>query len=413
LGELDEYIFEVKEFRKIILLIAFNTFLNNYQIMKIKLLLFFFCFQILTANAQQPYFPDADWQIKKPEELKMNKKWIDSAITFALNNENKVERDLRIANMKAYSREPGYKIIGPMKERGGPAGLVIKNGFIVAQWGDVNRVDMTFSATKSYLSTVAGLAVDQGLIKNVNDKVNQYVWDESFEGEHNSKITWHHLLTQSSDWSGSLFGLHDWADRPPKEGGMDDWKNRKLLEPGTNYEYNDVRVNLLAYSLLQVWRKPLPTILKEKIMDSIGASSTWRWYGYENSFVNMDGLMMQSVSGGGHHGGGIFINTLDQARFGLLFLRNGKWKNQQLLSEKWISAVQHPSTANKNYGYMWWLNTDERWKNISPKVYYAVGFGGNYIIVDKEYDLLVVTRWMDDAKVADLLHLVLKATELP
>jgi CubicO group peptidase (beta-lactamase class C family) len=381
--------------------------------MERKIFLFFISLYAIAANAQQLYFPDADWQIKKPEELKMNKKWLDSAITFALNNENKVERDLRIANMKAYSREPEYKIIGPMKERGGPAGLVIKNGFIVAQWGDVNRIDMTFSETKSYLSTIAGLAVDQGLIKNVNDKVNQYVWYESFEGEHNSTITWHHLLTQSSDWSGSLFGLHDWADRPPKEGGIDDWKNRKLLEPGTNYEYNDVRVNLLAYSLLQVWRKPLPTVLKEKIMDPIGASTTWRWYGYENSFINMDGLMMQSVSGGGHHGGGIFINTLDQARFGLLFLRNGKWKSQQLLSEKWISAVQQPSTANKNYGYMWWLNTDERWKNISPKIYYAVGFGGNYIIVDKEHDLLVVTRWMDDAKVADLLHLVLKATELP
>jgi hypothetical protein len=61
---------------------------------------------------------------------------------------------------------------------------------------------------------------------------------------------------------------------------------------------------------------------------------------------------------------------------------------------------------------MWWLNTDERWKGISPKVYYAVGFGGNYIIVDKEHDLLVVTRWMDDAKVADLLHLVIKAVEM-
>jgi CubicO group peptidase (beta-lactamase class C family) len=158
--------------------------------MKRKLFLFFISLNAIAANAQQIYFPDADWQIKKPEELKMSKKWLDSAITFALNNENKVERDLRIANMKSYSREPGYKIIGPMKERGGPAGLVIKNGFIVAQWGDVNRVDMTFSATKSYLSTIAGLAIDQGLIKNVSDKVNQYVWDENFEGEHNAKITW-------------------------------------------------------------------------------------------------------------------------------------------------------------------------------------------------------------------------------
>jgi CubicO group peptidase (beta-lactamase class C family) len=379
--------------------------------MKRKLLLLFVSLYTITVAAQQTYFPDADWQIKKPEELKMNKVLLDSAVSLALQSENKMERDLRIANMKSYSREPGYKIIGPMKERGGPAGLVIKNGFIVAQWGDINRVDMTFSATKSYLSTVAGLAIDNGLIKNVNDKVNQYVWDESFEGEHNSKVTWHHLLNQSSDWSGSLFGLHDWADRPPKEGGVDDWKNRKLLEPGTNYEYNDVRVNLLAYSLLQVWRKPLPVVLKEKIMDPIGASTTWRWYGYENSFVNMDGLMVQSVSGGGHHGGGIFINTLDHARFGLLFLRNGKWKNQQLISEKWISAAIQPSTANKNYGYMWWLNTEQLWKGISPKIYYAAGYGGNYIIIDKEHELVVVTRWMDDAKIADVVRLIIQSTE--
>ena len=185
---------------------------------------------------------------------------------------------------------------------------------------------MTFSVTKSYVSTVAGLAWDAGLIKDLNDKVADYVWDGTFDGEHNSKITWEHLLTQSSDWSGCLFGMYDWADRPPKEGTIDTWKNRTLFEPGTHFKYNDVRVNLLAYSLLQVWRKPLPIVLKEKIMDRIGASSTWRWYGYENSFVNVDGIMMQSVSGGGHHGGGLFINTLDQARFGLLFLNKGKWK---------------------------------------------------------------------------------------
>ena len=381
--------------------------------MQKKITCFFLFLSLFTISvqAQQPYFPDAVWQVKKPEELKMNKALLDSAVSTALKSENKVERDLRIANLKSYSREPDYKMLGPMKQRGGPAGLVIKNGYIVAQWGDVNRVDMTFSATKSYLSTIAGLAIDNGLIKNVTDKVKEYVWDDSFEGEHNVKVTWEHLLTQSSDWSGSLFGLDDWADRPPREGSIDDWKNRKLLEPGTNYEYNDVRVNLLAYSLLQVWRKPLPVVLKEKIMDPIGASTTWRWFGYENSFVNVDGLMMQSVSGGGHHGGGIFINTLDHARFGLLFLRNGKWKNQQLLSEKWINAVQQPSTTNKNYGYMWWLNTEQQWKAVSQKVYYALGYGGNYIIVDKEHDLVVVARWMDDTKIGEVLNLIVKSIE--
>ncbi len=370
-----------------------------------------FSLLFVIAYTQSPYFPEANWQTKKPEELKLNKILLDSAVTIALNSENKVDRDLRIANMKSYANEPDYKIIGPMKQRGGPAGLVIKNGYIVAQWGDVNRVDMTFSVTKSYLSTMAGLAVDTGLIKSVTDKVINYVWDGSFEGEHNSKITWEHLLTQSSDWSGSLFGLHDWADRPPKTGGIADWKNRKLMEPGTVYEYNDVRVNLLSYSLLQVWRKPLPVLLKENIMDPIGASSTWRWFGYDNSFVNIDGLMMQSVSGGGHHGGGIFINTLDHARFGLLFLRNGKWKNQQLLSEKWITAAMQPSTANKNYGYMWWLNTGQKWKALSSKVYYALGYGGNYIIIDKEHDLVVVARWMDDEKMSEVLNMIMKSME--
>ncbi len=376
-----------------------------------KLLLLFVSLYSFTIHAQQAYFPDALWQTKTPEELKINKQLLDSAIALAIRSENKVERDLRIANIKSYSKEPDYKIMGPMKERGAPAGLVIKNGYIVAQWGDVNRVDMTFSVTKSYLSTIAGLAIDNGLIKNVTDKVNQYVWDNSFEGEHNSKVSWEHLLTQSSDWSGSLFGLHDWADRPPREGSLDDWKNRKFFEPGTVYEYNDVRVNLLAYSLLQVWRKPLPMVLKEKIMNPIGASTTWRWFGYENSYINMDGLMMQSVSGGGHHGGGIFINTFDHARFGLLFLRNGKWKNQQLISEKWVNAVQQPSAANKNYGYLWWLNTEQRWKEISTKIYSAEGFGGNYIVIDKEHDLVVVARWMDDTKMGEVLKLIIKSID--
>jgi hypothetical protein len=60
------------------------------------------------------------------------------------------------------------------------------------------------------------------------------VWDGTFDGNHNSKITWDNLLDQS-DWSGTLFGLHDWADRP-KGGGIDDWKTENLInrEPYLN-----------------------------------------------------------------------------------------------------------------------------------------------------------------------------------
>lgn len=152
-------------------------------------------------------------------------------------------------------------------------------------------------------------------------------------------------------------------------------------------------------------------ILKEKIMDPIGASTTWRWYGYSNSFVNVDGIMMQSVSGGGHFGGGIFINTLDHARFGLLFLRKGKWKGKQLISENWIKAAREPSLANKDYGFMWWLNGQERMKGISKNVYSARGFGGNYIVIDEENDLVVVTRWLDSSKLGEFMRLVTKAVK--
>jgi CubicO group peptidase (beta-lactamase class C family) len=339
----------------------------------------------------------------------MNAQRLDSAVQFAVRNESKTDYDLRVAILKAYSNEPGYRILGPTKVRGKQAGIILKNGYIVAQWGDVKRVDMTFSVTKSYLSTVAGLALDKHLIRNIDDRLSEYVWDDKFEGEHNSKITWKHLLTQTSDWSGCLFDICDWADRPPKEGGIDDWKNRKLLQPGSNFEYNDVRVNLLAYSLLQVWRKPLPVVLKEKIMDPIGASSTWRWYGYDNSFVNLDGTMTQSVSGGGHFGGGLFISTLDHARFGLLFLRKGRWGDQQIISEDWVNAVHQPSAANKSYGLMWWTNEDNNLKDVSKNIYYADGFGGNYIVIDNEHDLVIVVRWLDGGKLGELVKLVVNS----
>ncbi len=358
--------------------------------------------------SQTEYFPKKNnWLEKSSQDFGFNESKLDSAVSFALSNEYAGPKDLRVAILQGFRREPYHEIVGNTKKRGGPAGIVLKNGYIVAKWGDVERVDMTFSVTKSYLSTICGLAIDEGLISNVTDKVNKQVWDGTFEGQHNSKINWHHLLTQSSDWTGHLFGMPDWADRPPREGGLDDWKLRDLHEPGSKYEYNDVRVNVLAYSLLQVWRKPLPMVLKEKIMDPIGASTTWRWYGYDNSFVNVDGVMMQSVSGGGHSGGGVFINTLDHARFGLLFLRNGNWDGQQLLSENWVNMVQKSSEANESYGYMWWVNRGSRhWEGVSESVYYAAGFGGNFIVVDRENDLVIVTRWLQPSKIGEMVRLV-------
>jgi len=120
---------------------------------------------------------------------------------------------------------------------------------------------------------------------------------------------------------------------------------------------------------------------------------------------------MQSVSGGGHSGGGIFINTYDHARFGLLFLRNGKWQTQQLISEDWIAKAITSSEANESYGYMWWLNKGNRkWENVDDEsIYYAAGFGGNYIVIDKKNDLLIVTRWLEPSKLGNFVAKVHQA----
>jgi len=375
-----------------------------------SVLLFF----ALTGNTQnQLYFPSKNgiWAEKSPAEVSINSQKLQEAVDFAEAHEYAGSKDLRQAILKGFEREPFHEILGPTKKRGGPAGMILKNGYIISQWGDVKRVDMTFSVTKSYLSTLVGVGLTLQKVPGINDPVGEVVWSGEFDGDHNSKITWEHLLTQSSDWSGSLWGGKDWADRPPQKGGLDDWKNRTLKEPGTSFEYNDVRVNLLAYSLLNVWRKPLPQVLKDEIMDPIGASDTWRWYGYENSWVDIDGQMMQSVSGGGHSGGGLFISTEDHARFGLLMMNNGKWKNENLFDGKWMQLATRPSKANNNYGYMWWLNTpgNRYMEKLPEHLYYAAGFGGNYIVIDEKENLVIVTRWLDPPSFEAFLEKVYQA----
>ncbi len=363
-------------------------------------------------SSAQTYFPGKwdDWESRKPEQVGMDPQLVEQAVAFAIENQLKDSKDLAASIRSAWGKEPGFRILGPTKDRGDTSGMIIRHGYIVAEWGDTQRVDMTFSVTKSYLSTLAALALDKGLIRDVNDPVKRYVQDGKFDSEHNAKITWHHLLQQTSDWEGTLFDTPDWTDRPVPRNKPELWQRRALNEPGAHYKYNDVRVNLLAYCLLQVWRRPLPQLLRELIMDPIGASNTWRWHGYENSWVLVDGANMQSVSGGGHFGGGLFISTRDHARFGLLFLRRGAWNGEKLFAEKWIDMLRTPAWAFSRYGYMWWLNTGKlSLKDVPEHVYYASGFGGNYIVVDEQNDLVVVVRWMPNLN--DFLKIVFDAVK--
>ena len=326
------------------------------------------------------------------------------AVNFAEANETPWDRDLgKVIDAGYFEPPPWNEIIGHVRPRGGPAGVIVQGGETVAEWGDADRPDMTFSVAKSFISLTVGLAMDDGLIPDVDQPVRALVDDGGFDSAQNQNITWRHLLTLSSEWEGELWGKPDTVDRNrdlKSEGvNLEKGKARPLQAPGAHWEYNDVRVNRLALAALRVWRRPLPEVLAERIMRPIGASETWEWHGYRNSFVEIDGRPVQSVSGGAHWGGGMFISARDQAKVGVLMARGGLCQGRRLVSEKYIRQATAPCATKPDYGWLWWLNTGRnRYTSAPAGPFQASGAGGNSIWVDAERDLVVVSRWLDPSK---------------
>lgn len=391
---------------------------------------------LLPSALAAQYVPDRGdgWETRQPSEVGMSDLGIQAAVQFVRAHETSRPRDQEQGQNQSFGREPFGFGVGPFKVHSGAAGVIVRHGYIVAEWGNTRSVDMTHSVSKSFLSTTVGLALEDGLISSVDDLARDYMAPVDlpagdgepgidrvgfggpdvttlFNTEHNRKITWRHLLTQSSDWEGTLWGKPDWADRPDDDPST--WTTRARRTPGTVYEYNDTRVNLLALLATGVWRQPLPQILKERVMDPIGASPTWRWYGYENSWITLDGKQVQAVSGGGHWGGGMFIHARDQARFGLFTLRKGRWGDQQLMDERFFDMATAPSAANQTYGFMnFFLNVpnsrgQKGYPSAPSTAYSHRGNGTNLVYVDPENDLVVVARWIPGGDIDEFLSLVI------
>jgi hypothetical protein len=369
------------------------------------------------------FVPPADgdaWVTVDPEAAGFDAQKLKAAVDFAVAGESRwppsfYYPDGRYVGIVEWNETgPWSAVTGPVKPRGGPAGLVLKSGRIAAEWGDTSRTDMTFSVAKSYLAVLAGLAVADGLIASVDDPVGRTVDGPWFESSHNAQVTWRHLLHQSSEWQGEVWGKSDQVDHNRQIGPNADNSRkghaRTLKAPGSYYEYNDVRVNLLAYCLLRRFRRPLPDVLRERVMDPVGASKDWAWHGYENSWVEIDGRRMPSVSGGAHWGGGMFIGARDQARLGLLIARDGNWNGQQILPATWVREMLTPSPTNGAYGYLWWLNRGVgRHKSAPESCVFAMGAGSNVIWVDREHDLVAVLRWIDKSAFGSFIDRLMAA----
>ena len=302
------------------------------------------------------------------------------------------------------------KPLGPLpKQRAATNGIILRHGYIVAQFGDTKANDPVYSVAKSFLSTVASIAVARGLIKDVNDPVAKYIDDGGYASPHNAKITWKNHLQQESEWEGSLWGKN--ADFVGvQEFGEGQRSPRAIQDPGSFYEYNDVRINRFSLSLLRLFGKGLPEILKTSIMDPIGASQDWRWVPYKNSTVEVEGHQVGSVSGGTRWGGGLWINSEDLARFGLLILNHGRWGDRQIVSAKWLKDAATPSLHGPDYGYLWWLNTKQKeWPSGPASAFAAVGHGGNTIWIDPQHDIVFVWHWYDTKSMDGMVQRLMAA----
>lgn len=353
------------------------------------------------------YYPTrgASWEVRTPRASGWNEDDLTAAVDFAIANEADTPTDLTEYLESRFGDLPDQEILGPIRNRGPMSGMIVHRGYVVAEWGDTERADVAFSVTKSFLATTVGLALDRGLIASVDDRVAATVDDGGYDAPQNAAITWRHSLQQTSEWTGTLWDKPDTADRRE---GID----RELQPSGTFWEYNDVRVNRTALSATRVWGESLSDVVDREIMSKIGASRSWRWHGYRNSTVEIAEQEVDVVVGGGHWGGGLWISTRDLARFGLLWLRQGKWREEQLLSEEFVEQALTPSDLNPTYGFMWWLNTEaELWPAAPAESFAARGGGDNLLWIDPTRDIVVVVRWIQRGTEDEFLRRVIEAAD--
>ena len=342
------------------------------------------------AGAQnRAYYPPAgSWARKTPAELGMDPAALAGAVAYAQAHDT--ERALDFSDQE---RTFGSLLGSMPTRRAHTNGLVIYKGYVVAEFGDTAYVDPTYSVAKSMLSTVAGVALRDGKIANLDEPVGKTVKDGGYDGVHNAAVSWKNHLQQESEWEGTMWGKKD-DFIGAAAFGAGERKPRAQQQPGTLFEYNDVRINRLSLSLLRVFNKPVPEVFQDEVMGPIGGSSAWKWVPYHNSYVELGGKKVASVSGGTRWGGGMWINAWDMARFGYLWQRGGAWDGKQLLPPSYVKAALTPSEHGPDYGYLWWLNT--RGKNLPglpASAYVALGAGNNTIVVLPEQELVIVWRW--------------------
>ena len=338
------------------------------------------------------------------------------AVQFAVDHESLWDREVT-GNWGVHLQDPPpwNRLLGPVHARGPVSGTIVVDGKTRASWGEPERADLTFSVAKTYLALLAGVAHDRGLLPDVDEPIRLRVPGIGFDTGRNAQVTWAQMLQQTSEWGGECFGLPDQADHyravtfgAAPTGIKGDL--RPLQTPGTYWEYNDVRINQLSLALLHLFQRPLPEVFREAITEPIGASSDWNWVGYDHAWVDIAGQSMPSVPGGTHWGGGMSISSLDQALIGQLLLNQGMAQGRRVLSAQWIERMRKPCELAPYYGYLVWLNHQQKmFPSVPASSYFAVGAGSSFTWIEPENQMVVIVRWLNPAHADGFFGRVLAA----
>ena len=270
---------------------------------------------------------------------------------------------------------------------GGGAGMITRNGRMVASWGYANlRYDVK-STTKSIGFTAAGLAIADGLI-NINDHAQGHLAAFGVPPNSNAATGWLDDIT--------LLQLATHTAGFDKQGGF----IPLLYAPGTMWDYSDGGLNWLADVLTQVYREDLNSLLFRRVFSRLGIDGTdlvWRSNAFRGDTLN--GVKRREF------GSGIKINVDAMARIGYLYLRNGIWDGDQLLPSAFVNLVRRPSAAvvglpvadpvdfpdaTSHYGVAWFTNADGTIPEVPTDAYWGWGLLDSLIVVIPSLDIVAV-----------------------
>ena len=278
--------------------------------------------------------------------------------------------------------------------------LLIKNGKLILEeyfsGYHRNLKHSVASVTKSVTSILFGIARDQGKKIVLDDKLITYLpeYDDLISNNAKSKISLKHLLTMRAglEWN----ELHEPSSLQHMLESSDSIKyvlERKLVDPpGQRFFYNTGVSTVLGRIIKNTTGLDADQFAKKYLFTPLGITD----YSWDKL---PDGTVLT--------GSGLFLRPRDMAKIGYLFLKDGTWKSQQIVSKKWVRESIYPHVqageliSGTAYGYQWWCGTS-RIGNQEINSFYAAGHGGQFIAVIPSLDVIVViTSKVDDNNAGD------------